>query len=131
MNGAGTGIAPMRALVQEREHQYQTSLKTKPTTTRGENVLYFGCKRAAEDYIYRDELEQALKDGALSQLHLAFSRDQKEKVVNVQLPLLCKMCCCRLPLFMSKYLLFSNCRWLLVGLFDFICSTCCFFVRKI
>ncbi len=70
MIGPGTGIAPMRALLQERKHVGAT----------GPNVLYFGCKREGEDYIYRDELEGYVADGTLGKLHLAFSREKKEKV---------------------------------------------------
>lgn len=43
-------------------------------------VLYFGCRKRDEDYLYREELEQYLADGTLSKLYLAFSRDQAEKV---------------------------------------------------
>ena len=42
--------------------------------------LFFGCRRRAEDYLYQEELEAALSDGILSELHLAFSRDQKQKI---------------------------------------------------
>lgn len=73
MVGPGTGIAPFRAFIQEfrtrtGEHKY------------GETVLYFGCRTSTSDYIYRDELESALADGTLNQLHLAFSRESAEKV---------------------------------------------------
>ena len=46
----------------------------------GDTVLYFGCRHKGEDYIYQDELEDYEKDGTLTQLHLAFSRDQAHKV---------------------------------------------------
>ena len=46
----------------------------------GETVLYFGCRHKNEDYIYQEELEEAEKTGVLSQLHVAFSRDQEQKV---------------------------------------------------
>ena len=52
-------------------------LAGKPT---GETVLYFGCRRKAEDYIYEEELAKYLEDGTLSKLHVAFSRDQANKV---------------------------------------------------
>lgn len=74
MVGPGTGIAPMRALLQEREYQRQNNGST------GRNTLFFGCKHAHEDYIYRDELEGYQSREVLSSLHLAFSRDQKQKV---------------------------------------------------
>ena len=46
----------------------------------GDTVLYFGCRKKSEDYIYQDELESYLADGTLTKLHLAFSRDQSHKV---------------------------------------------------
>merc|ERR1711871_428053 len=74
MIGPGTGIAPMRALLQEREEQ------TKQTGKNGSNVLYFGCQSVNKDFIYRDELETFQRNNTLSQLELAFSRDQAHKV---------------------------------------------------
>lgn len=46
----------------------------------GETVLLFGCRHKNEDYIYEEELEGYRDDGVLSQLHVAFSRDQAHKV---------------------------------------------------
>ncbi|KAL1238493.1 NADPH--cytochrome P450 reductase [Trichinella spiralis] len=43
-------------------------------------ILYFGCRKRKEDYLYGQELEAWLKDGTLSELHVAFSRDQPRKV---------------------------------------------------
>lgn len=74
MIGPGTGIAPMRALIQEREHQ------AKLSSSQGLNVLFFGCRNRDIDYIYRDELEAYQSSGVLSELHLAFSRDGNKKV---------------------------------------------------
>jgi NADPH-ferrihemoprotein reductase len=79
MIGPGTGIAPMRALLQERAY-----LRAKMKQNVGPNILYFGCKNREQDFIYADELEQYQKDGTLTQLHLAFSRENKEKKVYVQ-----------------------------------------------
>lgn len=75
MVGPGTGIAPMRALLQER--RFQRTVQNAPV---GENVLFFGCKNRELDFIYRDELEQFQDDGTLTTLHLAFSREQAHKV---------------------------------------------------
>ncbi len=75
--GPGTGLAPMRALLQEREHQANNSGKKTKNMT---NILFFGCKNAAVDYIYRDELEAYEKNKVLHSLRLAFSRDTAAKV---------------------------------------------------
>ena len=75
MIGPGTGIAPMRALLQERAHQ-----KIEMGKEVGPNVLYFGCKNSKQDFIYADELEEFQRNGTLNSLHVAFSREQKKKV---------------------------------------------------
>ena len=81
MIGPGTGIAPMRALMQERS--YQRKNKSWGKQTAGKNVLYFGCKSAQQDYIYEDELKYFEQEGTLNKLRVAFSR-QTEKKVYVQ-----------------------------------------------
>jgi NADPH-ferrihemoprotein reductase len=75
MIGPGTGIAPMRALLQERSYQ-----KSKEKKNVGSNILYFGCKKRDLDFIYSDELNAFEKEGILTEMHLAFSREQSEKV---------------------------------------------------
>jgi NADPH-ferrihemoprotein reductase len=75
MIGPGTGIAPMRAMLQERSHQ-----KNQQKLPVGENVLYFGCKTRDLDFIYSEELNAFEKEGTLNQMYLAFSREQSEKV---------------------------------------------------
>ncbi len=70
MVGPGTGIAPFRAFLEERA----------ATQASGKNWLFFGNPHVATDFLYQDELEQFQKDGYLSQLSTAFSRDQAEKV---------------------------------------------------
>ena len=42
----------------------------------GEMILFFGCRKKTEDYIYEDELLSYSQDGTIEQLHVAFSRDQ-------------------------------------------------------
>ena len=74
MIGPGTGIAPMRALLQERQFQ------SKKENVASSNTLYFGCKSKSADYIYEDELSAFVEDKTLGKLHLAFSRDQQQKV---------------------------------------------------
>jgi sulfite reductase (NADPH) flavoprotein alpha-component len=70
MVGPGTGIAPFRAFLQEREYRKST----------GKNWLLFGDRNAATDYIYKDEIEAMQEKGVLTHLDLAFSRDQEEKI---------------------------------------------------
>jgi len=70
MVGPGTGVAPFRAFLQERQ----------ATGATGGNWLFFGDQTRAQDFIYQDELEAMNKDGVLSRLDLAFSRDQESKV---------------------------------------------------
>ncbi|MGJ0429393.1 sulfite reductase subunit alpha [Methylobacter sp.] len=70
MVGPGTGIAPFRAFLQEREYR----------NAPGKNWLFFGDRNSATDFIYREELEAMQQKGLLTRLDLAFSRDQKEKV---------------------------------------------------
>ena len=45
----------------------------------GTSILYYGCRKKAEDYLYPEELEEYEKNGTLTKLNLAFSRDQEEK----------------------------------------------------
>ena len=73
--GPGTGIAPMRAFLQERRY-----LRTVKSQSVGPTVMFFGCRSRDEDFIYREELEGYSRDGTLSALHLAFSREQAKKV---------------------------------------------------
>jgi len=70
MIGPGTGIAPFRAFLEERQ-----SIGAK-----GSNWLFFGDQQRATDFLYEDQLTAWLKDGHLTRLELAFSRDQAEKV---------------------------------------------------
>lgn len=43
-------------------------------------MLYYGCRYKNEDYLYQEELEEAEKESVLTQLNVAFSRDQEHKV---------------------------------------------------
>lgn len=70
MVGPGTGIAPFRAFLQER----------RALGAKGKNWLFFGEQRADWDFLYREELEAMRRDGFLTRLDTAFSRDQAEKV---------------------------------------------------
>lgn len=70
MVGPGTGIAPFRAFLEDRA----------ATGAKGRNWLFFGDQHRAHDFIYEDELTQWHKDGHLTRMDLAFSRDQNEKI---------------------------------------------------
>lgn len=70
MVGPGTGIAPFRAFLQERA----------VSGAGGRNWLFFGDQRRDSNYLYRRELEEFHREGVLSRLDLAFSRDGDEKV---------------------------------------------------
>jgi sulfite reductase (NADPH) flavoprotein alpha-component len=70
MVGPGTGIAPFRAFLEERQI----------TGAAGRNWLFFGDQRRAFDYLYEETLEGWRTGGHLARLDLAFSRDQAEKI---------------------------------------------------
>jgi sulfite reductase (NADPH) flavoprotein alpha-component len=70
MVGPGTGVAPFRAFLQEREQRGAS----------GRNWLFFGDQHREHDYIYEHELDGWHTSGLLTRLDLAFSRDQAEKI---------------------------------------------------
>jgi sulfite reductase (NADPH) flavoprotein alpha-component len=70
MIGPGTGIAPFRAFLQER----------RAIGARGRNWLFFGNPHRESDFLYHDELLDYRRDGLLTRLDTAFSRDQEHKV---------------------------------------------------
>lgn len=70
MVGPGTGIAPFRAFLQERQ----------ATGAQGKNWLFFGDQHQEHDFIYREELTAWQESGLLTRLDLAFSRDQDKKI---------------------------------------------------
>ena len=70
MCGPGTGVAPFRAFLEERE----------ASGAKGRNWLFFGDQKRATDFLYREQLEAWLAGGHLARLDLAFSRDQEEKI---------------------------------------------------
>ena len=69
MVGPGTGLAPFRGFLQERE----------ATGAAGKNWLVFGHRNYTHDFLYQLELQDWLKGGVLNRLDVAFSRDQPEK----------------------------------------------------
>lgn len=70
MVGAGTGIGPFRAFLQER----------RAVGAKGHNWLIFGEQRSEFDFYFKEELEGLQNDGVLHRLDTAFSRDQSEKI---------------------------------------------------
>lgn len=70
MVGPGTGVAPFRAFVQERQ----------AVGAAGRSWLFFGDRSFTHDFLYQTEWQDALKEGALTRIDLAFSRDQPEKI---------------------------------------------------
>lgn len=67
---AGTGIAPFRAFMQERDFQ----------NAKGKNWLFFGNPSFTEDFLYQIEWQRYFKKGLLTDIDLAWSRDQKNKI---------------------------------------------------
>ena len=70
MVGPGTGIAPFRAFLQERDSR----------EAQGKNWLFFGNPHFTQDFLYQVEIQGYLKSGLLSKVDVAFSRDQAEKI---------------------------------------------------
>lgn len=70
MIGAGTGVAPYRAFLQEREMR----------DNGGKSWLFFGERNFRTDFLYQTEWQSWLKDGVLSRMDVAFSRDGADKV---------------------------------------------------
>jgi sulfite reductase (NADPH) flavoprotein alpha-component len=70
MVGPGTGVAPFRAFVQER----------RATQAKGRSWLFFGDRQFTHDFLYQLDWQDALKDGALTRMDVAFSRDTPDKV---------------------------------------------------
>lgn len=70
MIGPGTGIAPFRAQMQEREEYGY----------KGNTWLFFGDQHFTTDFLYQTEWQEWLKDGVLEKMNVAFSRDTDQKV---------------------------------------------------
>jgi sulfite reductase (NADPH) flavoprotein alpha-component len=70
MIGPGTGVAPFRAFLQQRQ----------AAGAGGRNWLFFGDRSFTHDFLYQLEWQEWLRDGLLTRLDVAFSRDQPEKI---------------------------------------------------
>lgn len=80
MIGPGTGVAPFRGFVQTRLHQH------KEGKAVGRTMLFFGCRRDDEDFLYRDEWQQVAADLTpdIFSMHVAFSRMPNKPKTYVQ-----------------------------------------------
>ncbi|OUM97241.1 MAG: sulfite reductase [NADPH] flavoprotein, alpha-component [Thermobacillus sp. ZCTH02-B1] len=70
MIGPGTGVAPFRAFLEEREE----------TGAGGKSWLFFGDRHFFTDFLYQVEWQRWLKNGVLTRMDVAFSRDQERKI---------------------------------------------------
>jgi sulfite reductase (NADPH) flavoprotein alpha-component len=70
MIGPGTGIAPFRSFIEERDG----------TGATGRSWLFFGDQHFESDFLYQTEIQNYLQTGTLSRVDVAFSRDQSEKI---------------------------------------------------
>ncbi|KWX81068.1 sulfite reductase [NADPH] flavoprotein alpha-component [Paenibacillus riograndensis] len=70
MIGPGTGVAPFRSFLEEREEQ----------GADGKTWLFYGDRHFVTDFLYQTDWQRMLKDGVLTKLDVAFSRDTEEKV---------------------------------------------------
>jgi len=70
MIGAGTGVAPYRGFLQERQIR----------NAKGKNYLFFGERNSSTDFLYQEEWSDFLKSGILTGMEAAFSRDSSQKV---------------------------------------------------
>ena len=70
MIGPGTGVAPFRAFLQDRQ----------ATGAKGRNWLFFGAQREGCDYSYKEDFDRFKRDGTLTRLDCAWSRDQAHKI---------------------------------------------------
>ncbi|HVS96144.1 MAG TPA: flavodoxin domain-containing protein [Puia sp.] len=70
MIGPGTGIAPFRSFLSERDSR----------GAQGKNWLFFGDRHFTTDFLYQTEIQDWVQTGVLTRVNTAFSRDQKEKV---------------------------------------------------
>ena len=86
MVGTGTGLAPFRGFWQDRK----VDMEMQPTpigfngTIWGEMILYFGCRRSNYDDLYKNEINQMLKENVLTNFYCAYSRNIPKKKYYVQ-----------------------------------------------
>lgn len=76
MVGPGTGVAPFRGFLRERKWRMESEESV------GETMLFFGCRREKEDFLYEDELKELEQEGVLGELVTAFSREGDKAYVQ-------------------------------------------------
>jgi len=74
MAGLGTGLAPFRSFIQER------AIALKDRNRTGDMLVFYGCRHRSKDYAFGNELEEFHRNGVITTLAPAFSRDQAEKI---------------------------------------------------
>ncbi|KAG3159147.1 Methionine synthase reductase [Phytophthora idaei] len=72
--GPGTGVAPFMGFLQHRYYE-----ATSASSPGGDAFLFFGCRRQSEDWLFKEQMQEYVSNGTLTQLFTAFSRDQDEK----------------------------------------------------
>lgn len=83
---AGTGLAPFRSFWQERK--IDKEMIPNPSGINGvgwgKMILYFGCRQKNVDELYRNEIDQMLKENVIAEYHPAYSREPNQKKMYVQ-----------------------------------------------
>lgn len=77
MVGPGTGVAPFRGFLRERQVLIQNAAEPSKNV---KTMLFFGCRHSDKDFLYRGDLEDLVQKKVLSVLDVAFSRAEKKKV---------------------------------------------------
>ncbi|KAL0239980.1 hypothetical protein GEMRC1_010088 [Eukaryota sp. GEM-RC1] len=77
--GLGVGLAPLLAHLEERDRLIKSGKKL------GDCMLFYGCRHESKDYIFRNSIENWVKSGAITDLKVAFSHDQKEFITPLTL----------------------------------------------
>jgi sulfite reductase alpha subunit-like flavoprotein len=84
MVGAGTGIAPFRSFWLERK--VDKEMISHPVGVNGNEwgdmILYFGCRDPKHDDLYRNEINELLKEKVITSLYSAYSREPNKKKVT-------------------------------------------------
>jgi len=80
MVGPGTGLAPFRGFLFHRKHLIKQISENKEKSENIQASLFFGCRYHTIDCIYKEELEEFQKNGTITDLQFAFSREQEKKI---------------------------------------------------